>query len=392
MPKGARTSQILHAYLPLLFLSVCAYALMYAPQPMFNAVSQEFGIDRTTTGLTVSVFMLSLAISPLCVGLVLGKVGLKRSIVASLILIALSGVIIPLTTTFGQFLAIRFVQGLLVPVLLTALMTTIAKLFRHLDLSRALAGYIASNLFGTLLGRLACGVCAEHFGWRYTMLGVCLIFLGGLFVIKFLPKESPETHPRHKISEYCSVLGQKNLLPLILVEACGIFVFAAMGNLIPFRMAELGQGQSESLVGFMYLGYSVGLIASGVIGPLTRLLGTTRRFLIFASAFYFISFLGLTYPSVWVLFGSLWLVAGGQFLVHSRCPSLINQAGTKSGQCDRSLVNGLFLSIYYLGGVLGTLIPPTIYTYFGWFACYGLMQLVLLAAFLIILFKCKQIG
>ena len=253
---------------------------------MFNALSQEFGIDRTTTGLTVSVFMLSLAISPLCVGLILGKVGLKRAIVASLVLVAVSGFFVPLCQTFPQFLTIRFLQGMIIPVLLTALMTIIAKLFRHLDLSRALAGYVASNLFGTLLGRLLCGVCAEHFGWRYTVAGVCFVFLAGLLVVKFLPAESAESHPQHKISEYLTVLRQKNVKPLLFVEACGIFVFAAIGNLIPFRMAELGQGQSEGLVGLMYLGYSVGLLSSFIVGPLTRLLGTTRRFLVFSSAFF----------------------------------------------------------------------------------------------------------
>ena len=70
MSGHPRTHQnaILRTYAGLLLISICVYTLMYAPQPMFNSVSRDFGVDKGSTGLLVSVFMLSLAISPLCVG------------------------------------------------------------------------------------------------------------------------------------------------------------------------------------------------------------------------------------------------------------------------------------------------------------------------------------
>ena len=234
----------MRGYAALLLLTICVYALMYAPQPMFNTLSRDFGVDRATTGLTLGVYMMSLAMAPLCVGLLLGRIGIRCAIVASVALVAISGPTFLYVETFPQFLALRVLQGLLAPVLLTAAMTSISHLFRHLDMGRALAGYITSNLVGSMAGRLLGGYCAELFGWRETLTVICLLFLLALLAVGAIP-DKQQNHRIHKPSEYLLVLRQKGVLPLVFVEACGIFVFSALGNLIPFRMAELGQGQSE---------------------------------------------------------------------------------------------------------------------------------------------------
>lgn len=58
MSGHPRTHQnaILRTYAGLLLISICVYTLMYAPQPMFNSVSRDFGVDKGSTGLLVSVF------------------------------------------------------------------------------------------------------------------------------------------------------------------------------------------------------------------------------------------------------------------------------------------------------------------------------------------------
>ena len=85
MSGHPRTHQnaILRTYAGLLLISICVYTLMYAPQPMFNSVSRDFGVDKGSTGLLVSVFMLSLAVSPLCVGMLLSRIGVRRAILGA---------------------------------------------------------------------------------------------------------------------------------------------------------------------------------------------------------------------------------------------------------------------------------------------------------------------
>ena len=131
MSGHPRTHQnaILRTYTGLLLISICVYTLMYAPQPMFNSVSRDFGVDKGSTGLLVSVFMLSLAVSPLCVGMLLSRIGVRRAILGASLLLGISGVGIWFAPSFLVLLGIRALQALLVPVVLTAVMSGIAVMF-----------------------------------------------------------------------------------------------------------------------------------------------------------------------------------------------------------------------------------------------------------------------
>ncbi|MFR6518242.1 MAG: MFS transporter [Bilophila wadsworthia] len=385
MSGHPRTHQnaILRTYAGLLLISICVYTLMYAPQPMFNSVSRDFGVDKGSTGLLVSVFMLSLAVSPLCVGMLLSRIGVRRAILGASLLLGISGVGIWFAPSFLVLLGIRALQALLVPVVLTAVMSGIAVMFRHLDLNCACGLCdLQSCRFAVRSNYRRLG-CADV-RWRATLAVICFFFFLVLLFIRSIPEMRNASARLHSPREYLAVFKGRGVPSLFFAEACGIFVFAAIGNLIPFRMAELGQGHSEGLIGLMYFGYSVGLVASLSLAPLMRVFKTPTRLILFASAVYVASCLTLAVPSLWALFGGLWLIAFGEFVVHSISPGLINHQAMLSGHGDRGMVNGLFLSCYYFGGLLGSYIPGALYSGFGWFACYLCIQLVQVAAFFVL--------
>ncbi|MCR4665878.1 MAG: MFS transporter [Desulfovibrio sp.] len=356
-------------YVCLLLLTSFSYAMMYAPQPMFNIICEDLDVDRGHVGLLVSVFMLSLSISPLCVGLLLSRLGIRRAVYLSASLLAGSGILVYLAATFTQLLCVRILQGVLTPILLTSAMAGIAHTFRHFDVNRALAGFVTCSLLGALCGRILGGYATELLGWKYTLCAISSLFLLCLFLARGLPEKIGTMARVHHLRDYLLVLRQDGVALLLVVEACGIFTFAAIGNLIPLRMQELGQGSSEGLIGFMYLGYSIGLVASLAFNPLKRLFGTRGR-LMTAGALLFVLSLGTLYPasSAWI-FGGLWLIALGEFVVHSVAPGMINELAGRKGQCDRGMVNGLFLSCYYLGGVIGSWLPAYLYARLGWLSC-----------------------
>ena len=207
MSGHPRTHQnaILRTYAGLLLISICVYTLMYAPQPMFNSVSRDFGVDKGSTGLLVSVFMLSLAVSPLCVGMLLSRIGVRRAILGASLLLGISGVGIWFAPSFLVLLGIRALQALLVPVVLTAVMSGIAVMFRHLDLNRALAGYVTSNLVGSLCGRIIGGWAAQMFGWRATLAVICFFFFLVLLFIRSIPEMRNASARLHSPREYLAV-------------------------------------------------------------------------------------------------------------------------------------------------------------------------------------------
>ena len=372
------------SYAGLLLMTVCVYIIMYAPQPMFNNISRDFGASRSLTGLCVSVFMLSLAVSPVCVGLFLGRAGLNRTLSITSMLLGASGFALYFSPNFWVFLGVRAIEALLVPVALTGVMAGIASLFRHFDLKRALAGYVTSNLVGSMIGRIGGGWCAQYLGWRATLALACALFFLAAPLLRNLPQGIRSGSRTHSLKQYCALLKNREIAGLMFVEACGIFVFAAVGNLLAFRMADLGKGQSEGLIGMMYLGYSIGLAVSLALPFLLRAFRKKTLLMLAGSATYVSSLILLLFPSAWALFACLCFMALGEFIIHSICPGLINSAALRFHSCDRGMVNGLFLSCYYFGGVLGSYIPAVLYGAFGWAACCASLILVQAASFLAI--------
>ena len=377
----------LRAYLGLMIVTACCFAMEYAPQPMYNTISRAWGVSRTSIGMLVGVFMLSLTLSPLFVGLLLSRVGIRRAVLVSSVILGISSAGIWLADSFGQFMAVRVLQALLVPVVLTAVMTSVSSLFRHFDLSRALAGYVAVNLIGSLTGRIGGGISADIIGWKETLVLFCLPFFAAIPFIWHLPEiKMPESAAhRPKMRDYLAIARTPGVGSLLLIETCGLFAFNAVGNMLPLRMAEIGHGNSDALAGMMYSGYSIGLAASLFINPIRHLCRTNARTLIFGSAVFVLTTASMATQSLWIIFLGIWGMAFGQFLTHSLSPGLINQLATHSGHTNRALVNGLYLSCFYFGGFMGSWLPGLIYTHFGWNACYTMMQATICATFIIVL-------
>jgi YNFM family putative membrane transporter len=386
-----RQKSALRFYFGLLLTGLSVFALEYAPQPMYNAISTEFGVGRSTTGLLVSICLLSLTVSPLFVGIVLDHVGVRRALLWAACLMALSGAGILVVGSFTQFMAVRTFQALLIPVVLTAVITAISYLFRHMDVKRALAGYITASLIGSLLGRVGGGFIGQYLGWRAAAVMPCFLFLAGAFLVRGLPESSRQSGGIHDPKEYAALLRLPGIAALLFAEGCGMFAFGALGNLVPFRMAELGHAGS-AVIGIMYAGYSVGLVASVSIRPLRKLLGNTARLLLFGMGFYMLAVIPMAFPSGTVMFFGMWTVAFGQFLVHAMCPGLVSSMAAHSGTNERSMVSGLFLSCAYLGCLLGSFVPGIIYGQFGWTACYVCIQTVLVLGFAAVLRLCSRKG
>ena len=374
-------------YAALLLITACCFALEYAPQPMYNTISRVYGTSHGVTVLLVSVYMLSLSVAPLFVGILLDRFGIRRAILAATALLGASAAGIALASSFPVLLATRCFQALLAPVILTAVLTAIASLFRHLHQGQALAGYIAATLTGALTGRLAGGWGADCFGWRETIIFFCLLFLPALPLLRKMPEiQRSSSSAQPHLSDYLRLLRQPGIGAVVLAEACGLFIFAAVGNLIPFRMAELGKGDSSALIGLMYTGYAIGLVATLILEPLKRLLKSNGRLLLAAAFFYVLSVTALSRPSVTVLVAGIWGMAFGQFVVHAMSPGLINMfAAQGEGGCNRAMANGLFLSCTYLGGLLGSWLPAEIYSRCGWTTCYVCLQATVALLFAVVL-------
>ena len=113
---------------------------------MLYTLSQEFGVSKSNSALLVSVFMFFLVISPMCVGILLDRIGVRKALLVSTFLVGISGAGIYFAPNFLVLVGVRSFEALFVPVLVTSIMVSIASMFRHMDFNRALAGYVSCTL------------------------------------------------------------------------------------------------------------------------------------------------------------------------------------------------------------------------------------------------------
>jgi len=88
-----------------------------------------------------------------------------------------------IVTDFRMLVLIRFVQGLLIPGILTSLMTFISMSVEKSIVQQVMSYYIAATILGGFLGRFLSGLIAHFIGWRYSFLLLGFSLILSLFII-----------------------------------------------------------------------------------------------------------------------------------------------------------------------------------------------------------------
>ncbi|HIU16858.1 MAG TPA: MFS transporter [Candidatus Avidesulfovibrio excrementigallinarum] len=361
--------------LALLYLVVCTLGILYAPQPLLNVLGAEFGTSKTTTALAVTCGMFPLAVAPLLYGPLVSMIPARRLLLFATLLLAATGVGLYLTRSFALLLVFRVVQGMLVPVMMTAIMAHISRQCQGAELQRALAVYIGCTVLGGFLGRAGSGALSSLVDWRFSLLVMAILPLLALPALFKMSVERGAGGRWHPFREYLAGLRDPGVGSVVLVEALMFFVFGGISNFLPFRMAELGQGEVEFVLGLMYTGYLLGAVVAFNSRRLTSWFGGPVHLMLAGLACYLPMLLLMAVPSSIALFVGMSVICLGQFTAHSNAPGLVNRLST----LDKGMINGLYLTCYYSGGSLGSWLPGYVFHDYGWNAC-----LLLFAALIVV--------
>lgn len=376
---GPDTSLPAGKLLAALYATILAFASFYAPQPLLPALRAEFGVSESTASLLITVTILPLSFAPMAYGVLLGSLPTRRVLLWAMGLLAASELPIVFSGSFAVLLAARALQGLLLPAILTSLMSYVAANTSGHGLQRAMSLYIGATIFGAFLGRLAAGSIATLLGWRYAFLALFLAVLAGMPPLLRLRDTSRAGFSRLRLAEVAEVLRIPGTLRIYAAAFCCFFVFAAVLNFIPFRLSEVSQGISEFRIALMYTGYVIGMALALSSRSVVRFCGGEIRAILAGLAFYLAVTPLLAIPCEAAIFAAMSLFCGSMFLVQTTAPGVVNRLAPARG----SVVNGLYLSFYYSGGALGSYLPGFVYRRFGWGVfILGLTALLALALFL----------
>jgi YNFM family putative membrane transporter len=345
-----------------LIATVIAFSTLYIPQPMLPLLANEFGVSAGEAGLLMTLAMLPLAVAPLFYGYFLQAIPARLMLQVALSLLALNQVCFMFATEFWHLLGLRLLQGLLLPAIFTALMTYCASMAAPGRVRRVMGLYIGATIIGGFIGRLVGGLFASSFDWHSAFLVMGLMQLLPLLLLTRVDADADINFARLDSRSISRVLSDPDYRYMLLSLAAVFFVFSGILNIVPFHLLDIEPGSTPLLISMLYLGYLVGAPISMFSDSVSQALGDERRGLMLGLVVHGAGLVMLLFVAVQGLIATMFFLAAGFFLIHALLSGLANHLARE----HKGVVNGLYVSVYYFSGALGSWLPGYLYEAAGW--------------------------
>jgi YNFM family putative membrane transporter len=145
-------------------------------------------------------------------------------------------------------------------------------------------------------------------------------------------------------------------------------------NFLPFELKRINPASRETGIGILYLGYGMGLLVSLNTRHIIRRFGSEINAITVGIVIFAMGTLLFMVEQYLVLFFAMFVFCAGLFTAHSLLSGLVN----KLARDNKAIANGLYISFYYTGGTLGSVLPGAVFQRYGWQAF--LLQLLAMIA------------
>ncbi len=372
-----------------LIATVISFSTLYIPQPMLPLLAQRFGVSASEVGLLMTVALLPLALAPIVYGYFLQAVPAKLMLVVALGLLALDQMCFYLAREFWHLIGLRLLQGLLLPAIFTALMTYCASVVPASLVRRAMGYYIGATILGGFAGRLAGGIFASWFDWRSAFVVMGLLQLLPLLLLLRVESDTDINFARLDPGSILRVLRVRDYRYMFLSLASVFFVFSGVLNNAPFHLRDIDPGATPLVISMLYLGYLMGAPISFFSESIANRFGGERNGLLLGLGVHAFGLAMLLFVAFHGLVAMMFFLAAGFFLMHALLSGLANHLAPE----HRGVVNGLYVSIYYFSGALGSWLPGYLYEGIRWHGMITVFLLILvLCAWSVNRFKTTAAG
>ena len=367
-----------------IYCIIIILSVMYATQPIQPLLAKQFNISIIKASQFTAVIMLFLAISPIIYGYILEKVNVKKMLINSSIILFITNIFLGLATSYELFLFFRVIEALIVPAILTSLMSILANIDKE-NIKFNMSIYVASTVFGGLVGRIFSGFIATNLSYEFVFYSLSLAILVSIYFISKLSYEGEATISKPKITDVMEILKDKRFLIIYFLMFCVFFVFSGVLNILPFRVKEISSNVSEFQISLLYLGYGMGILISLNSSKIVKYFKNELNTILFGLIFFLFITIFLIQENIIFIFILIFLFCVGMFTVHTVSTGLANSMK----ESQKSLTSGMYLSFYYLGGALGSFLPSIIYEKFGWNMVIYMFCIILLITFILVISKRK---
>ena len=334
---------------------------MHSPCSARSASSTgKLGASATSSvGTTIA----ALAVGAWFWGPLSDRIGRRASLVLASAAIVVPTLLVALAPSFPVLLALRALQGLCMPGLITVGVPYVAEAYAPALGSRAMGYYVAALVAGGLVGRVGVALLTAATDWRVALGLLTLLPLGSTLLMRHgLPPEPPGERRSTPLSlrDAGRVLRNPVLLAATLAGSALFFAFMGAFSYIDFRLERPPFSLSPATSGLVFLVWVMGA-AGPAAGREADRLGWPAVAL---------AGLGIAATGVGLsLLDVLPLALAGLALI-----TLGNFSGVTAAQLgvadateqDRGLASALYFSSYYVAGALGSYVPGLAFERWEW--------------------------
>jgi cyanate permease len=333
-----------------------------AISPLIAPIAQELKLTNSQIGTILGIFMIAYVFLSIPIGIIIDKVGIKKSILIGVSLLTLSGILRSFATNYTTMLITVGLMGLGCPTISVGVPKAVATWFTGNDKGTATGIYVTGMTIGIATATaITTSILLPIMGtWRNTLLVYGLFSLLVTAAWHLFSKDAQtkgEKDSSESIKEsLLHLLGNKQVLLLVVIGFFYMFVSYGMGGWLP-RLLELKEitpsraGLIASLPSWFGL---VGSILLPSIGHRVK-----RKYVMFAALFlqgisiYMIGAgVGISLVVALILYGIMSMGFAPLMIVSFMD---IPEVGAEY----MGLAGGLWFSIGAIGGFLG----PTIIGY-----------------------------
>lgn len=340
-------------------ITICS---LYAAQPIQPVFQSEFQLSNFQAILFTTLMMAPLGFAPLFYGYLLESFSAKVMVRWALFILGILELLFAIADNYLLLLAIRAVQGLMIPAILTSLMSYISYTSSREKVQHAIASYIAATIVGGFLGRFLSAFFTDLFGWRFFFILLGFLLLLTSYLLRDMAKDIKMKYAKPTFVEIVGLLRSKEFFWLYSAIFCLFFVFAALMNFLPFELKQMNPASGESGIGLLYLGYSMGIFVSLNSRTIIRFFGNEPDAIRAGIGIFFLGTLIFMVENYAVMFVAMFIFCTGLFMAHS----LLSGFANKLAENNKAIANGFYISSYYTGGTLGSVLPGVVFFQFGW--------------------------
>ena len=371
---SAATPSLLH------LVTILTYCSLYGAQPIQPLLAEEFQLSHFQAILFTTLIMAPLGIAPLLYGYLLESHSVKVMLRLALALLGILELFFALADNYLVLLVLRGLQGLMIPAILTSIVTYISYSSSRERVGRNIAVYIAATIVGGFLGRFLCGVCTDFFGWRVFFFALGLMLLLGCLALRGMAREVKLQSQPPRLGDISRQLAEPPFLRIYAAIFCLFFVFVGIMNFLPFELKRLDPTFREGGIGLLYLGYGMGIVVSLNTRRIVHWCGEQSRAIVVGIAIFAAGTLCFLADHYLLKFASMFVFCAGMFIAHSLLSGQVNTLARD----NKGIANGLYMCFYYTGGTLGSFLPGAVYHRLGWAAFLGQLLLMIAVAFLLV--------